>query len=48
MAAKAVAKKSTDHALDKAGSITDVKSAKAAAKSVGQVAKEGHSDVPFL
>ena len=40
MAAKSVASKSTAHALDKAGDVTDVASAKAAAKSVGDVAKK--------
>eukprot|EP01043_Picozoa_sp_COSAG02_P062336 COSAG02_NODE_8575_length_2517_cov_1.961125_3_plen_399_part_00 len=39
-AAKAVASKSVSHALDKAGDVTDVASAKAAAKSVGDVAKQ--------
>ena len=34
-AAKAVASKSVSHALDKAGDVKDVSSAKAAAKSVG-------------
>ena len=38
-AATSVASKSTAHALDKAGDVTDVASAKAAAKSVGEVAK---------
>ena len=40
MAAKSVASKSTAHALEKAGDVTDVASAKAAAKSVGDVAKK--------
>ena len=39
MAAKSVASKSMTHALDKVGDVTDVASAKAAAKSVGDVAK---------
>lgn len=49
MAAKAVASKSVDHALDKAGDVKDVASAKAAAKSVGEVAKqEGLSQLKNL
>ena len=49
MAAKSVAKKSVDHALDKAGDVHDAASAKAAAKSVGEVAKkEGISQLSNL
>ena len=49
MAAKAVASKSASHALDKAGDVTDGASAKAAAKSVGEVAKqEGLSQLKNL
>ena len=40
MAAKSVAKKSAAHALDRAGDVHDAASAKAAAKSVGNVAKQ--------
>ena len=49
IAAKSVAKKSAAHALDKAGDVHDVASAKAAAKSVGDVAtKEGISQLGNL
>ena len=49
MAAKSVASKSAAHALDKVGDVTDVASAKAAAKSVGDVAKnEGLSQLTNL
>eukprot|EP01044_Picomonas_judraskeda_P006269 COSAG03_NODE_619_length_6676_cov_2.320663_3_plen_397_part_00 len=49
MAAKSVASKSTAHALDKVGDVKDVASAKSAAKSVGEVAKqEGLSQLKNL
>ena len=49
MAAKTVAKKSAAHALTQAANVTDVASAKAAAKSVGQAAKtEGISQLGNL
>ena len=49
MAAKSVAKKSAAHALDRAGDVHDAASAKAAAKSVGDVAKkEGISQLSNL
>ena len=49
MAAKSVAKKSAAHALDQAGDVHDAASAKAAAKSVGDVAtKEGISQLGNL
>eukprot|EP01043_Picozoa_sp_COSAG02_P091402 COSAG02_NODE_28128_length_595_cov_1.875000_1_plen_131_part_10 len=49
VAAKAVANKSAAHALDKAGDVKDAASAKAAAKSVGEVAKqEGLSQLKNL
>jgi hypothetical protein len=49
MAAKSVAKKSATHALDQAGDVHDAASAKAAAKSVGDVAKkEGISQLSNL
>ena len=49
MAAKTAAKKSATHALTQAANVTDVASAKAAAKSVGQAAKtEGISQLGNL